>query len=176
MRWLAYLILAYLVLGTQVGLGPVGPGPNLMVLAAIFIAIYAPRRTALMGCFGLGLMQDLMTASPLGLWAIAYAIVGLLVIGVRDMVYREHFLTHAVLGFLGALTGALVLLGHGRLYQSLHPDWHYRGPLAWPLLRSAGYTALLAPFVLGGLRRTKQYFGFRVPRRGSVRTLRRRDI
>src|SRR5204862_1426264 len=63
MRWLSYFILAYLMLGLQAGLAPYvragGAPPNFVLLTALFIALNAPRDASLLGCFGLGLMQDL---------------------------------------------------------------------------------------------------------------------
>src|SRR5687768_15200573 len=98
MRWLTYFILAYLALGLQVGLGDyvsyLGAGPNLVLLAVIFIAINAPRDAALLGCFGMGLMHDLLTHQPLGLFGLSYGLVGMMASGTHQVVYREHPLTH----------------------------------------------------------------------------------
>src|SRR5687768_9200547 len=103
MRWLPYFILAYVALGVQVGLGHYvamrGASPNVVLVAAVFIGLYAPRETALLGCFGMGLMQDLLTRQPLGLFALSFGLVGLLVAGVQQLVDREHPLTHAALAF-----------------------------------------------------------------------------
>src|SRR5436305_14664380 len=107
MRWLPFFILAYVMLGVQVGLSgfdQVYRGrPNFVLLAVVFIAVNAHRDAGLLGCFLLGLMQDLLTQSPLGLNAMAYGAIGMLVIGLQEVVYREHFLTHIALGLAGGL-------------------------------------------------------------------------
>ena len=73
MRWITYFILAYVILGLQIGAGPFlrfqGASPNLVLLAVIFITMNAPRDAALLGAFSLGVMQDLLTAQPPGLFA-----------------------------------------------------------------------------------------------------------
>ena len=169
MRWLPYFILAYIALGVQSGLGAyaqVGRAtPNFVLLAAVFIAVNAKRDAALLGCFILGLMQDLLTSSPLGLWALAYGAVGLFVVSTQEVVYRDHFLTHFSLGLAGGLISGAVVLLHGLVYPMLHPAWRLGRPGIMALIASAFYTALLAPLVLGILQRAKKVFGFRPSRR-----------
>lgn len=161
MRWLAYFILAYIVLGLQAGLAVhlrIGSAePNLVVLAVIFIAIFAPRDAALLGAYVLGLMQDLLTAQPLGTYAFSYGLVAMFTVSTQQVVYRGHPLTHFSLALVAALfTMAIVVL------HSLT-----RGP--WiqimPQFYSALYTACLAPLVLGLLGRMKRGFAFQPPRR-----------
>src|ERR1044071_3234499 len=114
MRLLAYLILAYVMLGLQLGLrGQIAIGsawPNLVLLAVIFIAINAPRDAALLGCFGLGVLQDLLTQHPPGLFAFAYGVVGLAVAGTHQAVYREHPLTHFSMTLAGGIVVAIIIL------------------------------------------------------------------
>src|SRR5436190_23507828 len=100
MRALPYFILAYLSLGLQIGLGQLSfmrGGPNLPLLAVIFIAVNASREAALLGAFGIGIMQDMTTLSPLGLYALAYALVGMFIVSTQEVVYREHPLTQLAL-------------------------------------------------------------------------------
>src|ERR1700749_2562039 len=89
MRWLTYFILAYLTLGLQIGLaGHIALGgarPNLVLLAVIFIAINAPRDAALLGCFVLGLLQDLTTQQPLGIFALSYGLVAMFTISTQQI-------------------------------------------------------------------------------------------
>lgn len=161
MRWLACFILAYVTIGIQIGAGEFlrieGARPNLVLLAAIFIAINAPREAALLGCFMIGLMLDLVSGSPLGLYALGYALVAMFTISTQEIVYREHPLTHVSLGLLGSLLLAGVELVHGWI----------RGPRLSlsGLFAGAVYTAALAPFLLGLLQRFKRSFGFQPARR-----------
>jgi rod shape-determining protein MreD len=185
MRWLTYFILAYLALGIQVGLGDYvsyqGASPNLVLLAAIFIAINAPRDAALLGCFGMGVMHDLLTQQTPGLFAFSYGLVGLMVAGTQQVVYREHPLTHFSMALAGGILVAVVLLVH----NWIHPP----GPALTTWVGGAGpmpatqvslaairpspgteftralYTAVLAPLVIGVLQRIKKAFAFQPPRR-----------
>ena len=185
MRWLAYFILAYVAIGVQIGLGPYvqyrGAQPNVVLLAAVFVGLNAPRDAALLGCFCMGLMQDLVTQQPPGLFALSYGLTGLVVVGSHHLLQREHWLTHFVLVLVGGLLTAAVLLVHAWV----HPDVP-RGPAGGagaaaaataaamlPAIRlSAGtefvralYIAVLAPVVLGLLQRGRRFFAFQPQRR-----------
>lgn len=163
MRWVPYFILAYLAVGLQIGIsGFLGQGakPDLVLLAVIFIAIHAPRDAALLGCFGLGIISDLVSINPLGVYAIAYSIVGMFVISTQELVYKAHPVTHFTLGFVAGLLSGSVVVIHGWI----------RGPRAsvTELLAAALYTAILAPIVLGLLNLTRGAFSFQRRRRVRV--------
>ena len=167
MRFFPFFILAYVALGIQVGLTGYGTiyqaRPNLVLLVAIFIAVNAHRDAALLGCFLLGFAQDLLTSqSPLGLNALSYSLIGILVINTQEIVYSDHFLTHISLGLLSGLVYAFLIYAHGWIYYSLlHASAKMARPFVGPLVVSAFYTAGLAPFVLALLRKMKRIFGFR---------------
>ena len=165
MRWIVYFILAYLALAIQSGAGPYlrwqGAPPNLVLLVAIFIAVNAPKDAALLGCFSLGVMQDLLTQTPLGLYALSYGLVGMFVVSTQQVVYREHPLTHFSLALVGGLLTCLVLFAHDLIHRE-------GGGGAIPvasLVTTLIYTALLGPFVIGLLQRAKRPFAFQPPRR-----------
>src|SRR5690349_6692345 len=113
MRWLPYFILAYVTLGLQIGLGEYlswhGARPNLVLVAVLFVALHAPRDAALLGCFSLGLLQDLLSQHPPGLYALSYGLVAMLAVGLQHVVDRDHPLTHAGLALAGGLITAVVL-------------------------------------------------------------------
>jgi rod shape-determining protein MreD len=161
MRWITYFVLAYAALAIQAGAGPYlrwnGAAPNLVLIAALFIAINAPRETALLGCLCLGLMQDLLTQSPLGLYAISYGLVAMFVVSTQQVVYREHPMTHFTMSLVGGLMTSALIFIHGMI--------HRPGAGAWGLVVTTVYTAILAPFVLGLLQRAKRPFAFQTPRR-----------
>jgi rod shape-determining protein MreD len=179
MRWFAYLILAYLVVGFQIGLAPYiayhGAAPNLVLLGVVFVAVNAPRDEALLGCFILGFLQDLVTQQQPGLFAFSYGLVALLVVNTQQVVYKDHPLTHFSLALAAGLVAAVVILAHGWLrppvLKSVDGKTALRGvrPSATVELTRVLYTALLAPIVLGVLRRTKGVFGFQSARRGRHR-------
>jgi len=159
MRLTTYLILVYLVIGLQIGMGDFvrvgasGARPDLVLLAVVFIAINAPRDAALLGAFGIGLVKDVTTLAPLGLYAIAYSLVGLFAVAMQDYVKRAHPVTHVTLGFFCSMVAGAVVLIHG---------W-VKGPTApfAEVFWSAVYTALVAPLVLGALNLVKGAFSFR---------------
>lgn len=162
MRWAVYFILAYVALGIQSGLaspymGYHGARPNFVLLAAIFVAVNAPREAALLGCFGLGIMQDLLTTQALGLHAFSYGLVAMFIISTQEFVYRDHPLTHFSLALTGGLMTGAVLCLHGWL----------RGPSVSPVteLTAAFYTAALGVVVLGLLQSVRKAFAFQSSRR-----------
>jgi len=156
MRWLSWFILAYIALGIQMGLGEFvrvrGGTPNVAMLAVIFIALWAERDAALLACFMIGAMQDLTTLAPLGLYALAYSLVGLFVTGAQDVADREHPVTHMSVAFVSGSIVAAVLVLHGYL----------RGPRVplGELFASIIYTSILAPIVLFTLQKIRRVFAF----------------
>ena len=172
MRWIPYFILAYVSLGLQIGLGELpfmrAGGPKLPLLAVIFIAVNASREAALLGSFGIGIMQDITTLSPLGLYALAYALVAMFVVSTQELVYREHPLTHFSLALLGGLLTAAVVLLQGWI-RPIEPAMPGIAPAARvsvaSLFSMAIYTAALAPIVLGLLQKIRRSFAFTPPRR-----------
>jgi rod shape-determining protein MreD len=164
MKWLPYFILAYLILGFQIGLrGFVefkGAAPNLVLIVVIFLALNAPREPALLGCFLLGMMQDLLTLHPVGTWAVAYGLVAYFVLSTQEVVYPEHPLTHFSMTLAGGILCAVVLSLHAWLYAWFHGKNNGQSQ-AVGLFASALYSAILAPFILGMLQRMKGAFGFR---------------
>jgi len=163
MRWLAYLILAYLVLGLQAGLSGYvhvrGAAPNLVLLAMLFIVLCAPRDAALLGAVGLGLMQDLLTQQPLGLYAFAYGVIALLVVPCQTMVYAEHPATHVMAALVGSVICSILILINGYV----RPGSGRVAPIT--LLYQTLYTALLAPLFIGALLQIRRAFAFHAPRR-----------
>jgi rod shape-determining protein MreD len=161
MRLYAYFILAYVAVALQTGLSEylrVGAArPDLVLLAVIFICIHAPRDAALLGAFGIGIVQDLVSLNPLGLSALVYSIVGMFTVSTQELVYKSHPLTQFGLGLTGGFISAFAFAIHGWI----------RGPRAsvTELLAAALYTAVLAPFVLGALNLTRRAFAFRRRRR-----------
>jgi rod shape-determining protein MreD len=176
MRWPAFFILAYVALGLQLGLGEFvnirGGVPNLALVAVVFVAVNAPRDAGLMGAFLIGLGQDLLTTQPLGLFALSYGFVGLLVSAARQSAYSDHPITQVALTFAGGLVTAAVVYVHARVRPPGGPATvaddgsvlPALGVAVGPLLLSALLTALLAPFVLWALGRVKPLFGFRTAR------------
>jgi rod shape-determining protein MreD len=179
MRWITYFILAYLAIALQIGLAPFvrykGAAPNLVLIAAVFIALNAPRAPALLGCFCLGVLQDLVTQQQPGLYALSYGLTAMLVFGANQVVYREHPLAHFSLVLIGGLITMVVLLVHGWIYPPSPRVAVPNGPVL-PAIRlsvvteltRAAYTAVLAVALLWMLQKAKKAFAFQ-PQRRKVR-------
>ena len=169
MRWFPYFILAYVVLGIQIGLGDFlswqGARPNLVLAAVLFVALNAPRDAALLGCFSLGLFQDLLSQQPPGLYALSYGLVGMLGVAAQQSFNRDHPVLHGILALAAGLVVASVLAVHaivrpppaGVVNGAVVPA--ARVPIL-PLFITAVYTALLAPALLWLLHRFKRRFAF----------------
>ena len=180
MRWFAYFILAYVAIAVQIGLGPYlryrGAAPNLVLLAAVFIALNAPRDAALLGCFCMGLLQDLVSQQAPGLFALSYGLTAMLAVAAHQVVYREHPLSHFTLALVGGLITAAVLLLHAWIHpaapKAIAPD----GVTGLAAIRLSpgveftrvAYTAALAPVVIGLLQRSRRLFAFQ-PQRRKIR-------
>ena len=170
MRWLSFFILAYLVLGVQLGIGAFvqvyGAGPNLPLLAVVFVALNAPAATAALAGVAMGLMQDVATAGPLGLFAFGYGLAAAAIARAAEFVRRGHPLTQTAMTLGSGLGVGMLLLVHERVRPtdgSATP-----GVVVGSLARvSAGtvgvstlYTTLLAPIGVGLLQRFQKAFAF----------------
>jgi rod shape-determining protein MreD len=102
-------------------------------------------------------MQDLLTQTPLGLYALSYGLVGMFVVSTHQAVYSGHPLTHFTLALIGGLLNASVLFVHALI--------HRPGTSASSLFVTTMYTAILSPFVLGLLQRGRRLFAFQPSRR-----------
>jgi len=164
MRAISCFILGYTVLGIQVGFAGFvnigGAAPNLVLLAAIFIALNAQKESALMGCLALGIMQDLLTQQTLGIHAFSYGLVAMFVISTQAIVYREHPLTHMSLALAGMAIVSAVMLVQGWI-------WFDKATRLSPLtlVYATIYTTLLSPLFLGALGKLRFAFGFQPARR-----------
>jgi rod shape-determining protein MreD len=179
MRWIAYFILAYVAIALQIGLAPFlryhGAAPNLVLLAAVFVALNAPRDAALLGCFCLGVLQDLVSQQTPGLFALSYGLTGMLVFAAHQVVYKDHPLAHFTMALLGGLITAAVLLAHGWVHPPSPRVALPGGPVLAAVRLSVAteftrvaYTAVLAPVVLGLLQRVRKVFAVQ-PQRRKVR-------
>ncbi len=179
MRWPVYFIFAYVMLGLQVGVSRYiafdGATPNLGLIAVLFIALNARREPALLACFAIGFLQDLLTEQQLGLFAFAYGLTAMLVVATHQSINGNRVIKQFLFTLLGGIITAIVLL----LHSWLHPAGAAvtDGKNALPAVRIAGsteftraiYTAVLAPIVLGCLDKFRGIFAFVPPKRKMAR-------
>jgi rod shape-determining protein MreD len=161
MHLLPYILLGYLAVGVQVGLnGFVHLGrtsPNVVLVVVVFIALFVTREPARVACFVLGLMQDLLTQQTLGLYAISYGFVGVVIGNSQAMLFKERPLAHAAATLVGSLMTWLVLLIHGWIFGP--------GVSLAAAFYSTVLTVLLAPPVMIGLMKLRPLLGIRASRR-----------
>ncbi|HWE04761.1 MAG TPA: rod shape-determining protein MreD [Tepidisphaeraceae bacterium] len=178
MRWPVYFIFAYFMLGLQVGVSRYiafhGATPNLGLIAALFIALNARRETALLACFAIGFLQDLLSEQQPGLFAIAYGLMAMLVVETHQSVNGNRAVKQFSFALVGGLLTTVVLLVHSGLHPAGEAAADGKIALA-PVRISAGveftravYTAVLAPIILGGLNRIRGLFAF-VPLKRKTR-------
>jgi rod shape-determining protein MreD len=174
MRSFPYIFLGYIALGLQIGLKDAlsfyGASPNFVLLGVVFMCLSMPRNPALLGSFLLGLTQDCLSQHPAGLFALSYGLTALVIRGSHQVIYGHHPVAHAALTLIGGIITAVVLGAHSLIHPAAASSVENNVILPamrdafWPLLASAAYTALIAPFVLWFLSRARPQ-----PRRGSGR-------
>ena len=157
MRWLPFILLAYVMLGLQIGLGglPRAGAVNFVLIAAVFLSLNATRSVAVPACFGLGLLQDIAGIGPIGTYALTYSLVALMVAGTDRALSAEHPITHFVITLAGGVVTAIVLWLHGNLAR-----YGVASPMG-PGLVSAFYSAVVAMPALWALNRMRKTFRFR---------------
>ncbi len=149
-----FIIAAWIALGLEIGLKPAlelgsrGVAPSLVLPLLVFVALSAPSRVVRSSALLLGLSIDLTatvggSVTLVGPYALAFLIVGELVMSLRNAVMARNPLTVGVLSFIGALIVAVVVvvIYTIRSWIFADPAWSAGGQL---LVRagSALYTGL----------------------------------
>ena len=102
---LLLLAAAALVVETTLlsGVAWAGARPDLLMPVVMFAALFFPDPSRALGAaWGAGLLRDLGSAGPLGQYALIYLVVAFCMAGARGMIFREHPLTQAAVGGIGA--------------------------------------------------------------------------
>lgn len=179
MRWpvFACFALAFLVIDVSfaqvVMLG--GYAPSFTVALVTYLALFAPRLTALWAAWWLGLLLDLATEIPhgpgrsapmIGPHALGFVFACFALLQVRSMLIRRHLVTVAIaafaVGVMAALVRVFVVAAHG-WYE---PDviGFARGSamaeLGWEVGRAA-YSAIVAGVLAPVLLWTEPLWSFR---------------
>jgi rod shape-determining protein MreD len=177
MRWIAFLILLYLMSALQVshlgGIpaanGELWPRIEFLPLLAVFYALYAAEPAATLAALVCGLMYDLRNSDYLGTSAIPLALVALGIARVRLSIFREHFVSQVIVTLLSVLAFALLSAVYRKLIGApldggpahgealLHvPFLTHLGKLA----ANAVYTAIIAPILFWLFFRFPHLLGF----------------
>jgi rod shape-determining protein MreD len=148
---LAFIVVAAALQTTLfVSLRIFGSAPALVILVVIGIARHLRAEFALFAGFGAGLLEDLLSQSALGLWALTLTTVAYLVVRVRDRMEGEYGLVApfvfaftagglALFAVLGTIFGEKTLADTGFLQKIIVPSL-YNVALAaavLPMIRKA---------------------------------------
>lgn len=165
MRWLTFMILVAAALTLQSAVAPrlevFGARADWLLVVVIFFGLYAPAGDAVFGGWIIGIAADLMTIERLGLLALSYALAAMLVVAVRDYLFRDR----AVTQFILALTVSLILRAAWLIFRRVlyGPSgaslWECSADLVWASLYTAAWAPLLGAILLG----RSHWFG--IPRR-----------
>ncbi|MEL7028138.1 MAG: rod shape-determining protein MreD [Pseudomonadota bacterium] len=119
------------------------PTPLIPLIVVFFWTLYEPPALPAFSVFAIGLAQDLMTGSPVGLWAMGYLIVYAAVLSQRQFLVGRSFAATWV-GFISAalLAGAVIWIGVSLIYGAFVGFG--------PLLLQLAVTALCNPIVARG--------------------------
>jgi rod shape-determining protein MreD len=163
------IILGYLAVGVQAGAGAHlrlgGAAPNIGLAVAAYLALRAAPRTALLACIGLGLMQDLATQQPFGVFALTYGITALMGERLMHVLQRQHPLTLMILVAGGGIVWMMVVFLHD-LHRPIGGIGTAGPPIRTPLglLATATlWTVCVAPVLAWGLDRLLRQVGWRRP-------------
>ena len=163
---MSFAILAAVAIVLQTALGPhladsLWASPDWLFLLLVYLALHAPAADAMLAGWILGLLWDLGGNERIGLGAMVFGLCAAGIVQVRELLLTHRPLTTVSVTWCFGL-GVWAALG---LYQLwFHFDW----PYVKADLLAVLYTAALAPYLHGGLRRMDSLLGLRASR-GSGR-------
>ncbi|MEE9297010.1 MAG: rod shape-determining protein MreD [Phycisphaerae bacterium] len=166
MRWSTFAAVAILGLILQTTLAPRlavgGVRPDWVFVLVVFFGLYGARRDAWLAGWVLGLGADLASIERMGLFAIAYCLVAVVVNAVRDMVFLKNPATHFSVTLAAGLLLQAGLLGYRAV---VYPN---SMTLRHPAVLQAGcvalYTALWAILIHHLMLKASQPLGLRTSR------------
>jgi len=173
MRWVPFILLAYVMVLLQSTLGgiitftatPLGTiGPDLVAIVAVFVVLNVrSASTAMLAAWVLGLGLDLTTATApgcataVGPMAIAYALAGGLVFHIREAFYHTRPIPQGLLTLVFCLVAHLLWVTAQTLLAPVTVLWLWYGQMVLQAVVLSAYTAVLAPFGHVGLRRIERW-------------------
>ncbi|UCC29469.1 MAG: rod shape-determining protein MreD [Phycisphaerales bacterium] len=166
MRWLSFILLAATALTLQSAIAPrfelFGVRPDWLLVVVVFFAMHAPPRDAAIGAWIVGGCADLMTIERLGLMALTYTLVAVVVASVRNYVFRDRALTQLLLTLVMSVLARLAWTVYSRLLYD--PGQALLVDLTLQVLMASVYTAVWAPVLHKALLRMSRVFGLARPR------------
>ncbi|MFT3784546.1 MAG: rod shape-determining protein MreD [Tepidisphaeraceae bacterium] len=164
MRWPVFILVAYVMVGLQLavnGFLQIEPWtPSLPLLLVLFVGLHAPGPTALLAGFVTGVGHDVISAGSLGTYAFCYSVIAGAALQLRQVMYREHPATHAMLTLLCGTLLALLLLVKNAIRAHIVTD-DFTSPGFFRTLGMTIASAVLAVPVMYLLRKIRAGFAFR---------------
>lgn len=168
MKWGPFIILALIALVLQTSVASWvqihSVRPDLLLVLAVFYALWGPWPEGAIAAWLLGLLADLHSLDRIGLHALCFGLAALAIVYVRQVVFRDHAVTQI------AITFVFAVLVH--LLAGAYRSWGGSGEAGvfTPALLTGVYTAIVAPYVHWLLLRLGRWTGLR-PSRGSLRPM-----
>ena len=170
MRWAVFfmLLMALLTLQTTFGtrLEWMGARPDWLLILVVFLAFHADHRDAVIGGWCVGFCADLMSIERLGVIALGYALIALLIVNMRDALFRYRWTTQVLVTFFACILVRTAWTAYRTTMYDI--DDSLMSDLGMNILVVSLYTALWAPVLHGGLRGVGGVLGLNVRRVGFV--------
>jgi rod shape-determining protein MreD len=125
---------------------PFDAAPALVVLVVIALARHLPAEFAVFTGFAAGLLEDLLSQSALGLWALTLTTVAYFVVRVRDR-FEEDFSLLAPLVFALTAGGLALFAVLGTIFgEKTLADAGFLRKIVVPSIYNVALTGLVLPF------------------------------
>ena len=166
MRWYTFILFALLALVLQSSVAPrldvFGLRADWVIVIVVFFALHARSFDAVVCAWGFGAMADLMTIERMGLLSMSCALAALLVVSIREYVFKDRILTQVAVVFVTSVFVRLLWCFYRHLmYAQLDETL---AQTAADVFGGAIYTAAWAPLVHALLGRMSSLFGLPRPR------------
>lgn len=169
MHWFAFAILLYVVLVLQTTLAPAlathAVRPDFVIIMATYYAMMARPIDAVLSCWIIGFAMDLAGLSyngysNVGISAFSLGLIAMIVVRIRELIFRESPVTQLLLAFSIKLVFAM-MIGFHMLYVLGRGEElsHVFTTAFW----AAVYTGMLAPYGHWMMRKLRPTLGLGVP-------------
>ena len=106
MRLARWILLGLIAATLQAGIVPAaelgGVKPDLVLLAVLFAALFAPARHVLPLAWFMGTLEDILSTGRFGIYGAVYLAMAYMVLDAREDLFREHPVTHLMVTLLHA--------------------------------------------------------------------------
>ena len=166
MRWLSFAVLAVGVLALQVVLAPSlalwGAYPDWLLVLVVFYALHGRKPDCVLAAWIVGFCADLLTVERMGFLSLSYGLSALLVVLVRESLFKDRSTTQFATTLVVALMIHTTWFVYARLMYA--PGNDMMTALVQQVVMRSAYTALFAPLLHQWLLRSPQLLGLARPR------------